>query len=118
MVKIGIVGLGHWGPNYVRNFSHFPERVRIAAVSDLNAQSFNKISRLLSGAAFYEDWKKMLQREQLDAVIISTPADTHFAIARACLLADKDVLVEKPLALRVREAETLVELAKKKNGIL
>ncbi|MEI6631155.1 MAG: Gfo/Idh/MocA family oxidoreductase [bacterium] len=118
VIRLGVIGLGHWGPNYVRNFGYLSDRAKIVAVSDLNPRSFAKLASPTPGAVFYRDWQEMLAKEDLDAVIISTPAKTHFKIARICLLKNKHVLVEKPLALKVKEAKGLLTLAKSRRKIL
>jgi predicted dehydrogenase len=60
----------------------------------------------------------MLQRDSVDAVVISSPAVTHYDLAKKVLLADKDVFIEKPFTLNIQDAEELAELAEKKGRIL
>lgn len=118
MLKLGIIGLGHWGPNYVRNFGYLADKVEVVSVADVDPNSFAKVLRILPQLACYRDWRQMLAKEPLDAVVISTPASTHYRIARTCLLNNRHVLVEKPLALNVRDALVLVQLAHRRKKTL
>ena len=66
----------------------------------------------------FEDWRELVADPAIDAVAIATPVSTHFDIARACLLAGKHVLVEKPMTMAAVEAELLIEEAAKRRLVL
>ena len=110
MIKIGLVGYGHWGPNYLRNLQ-FLDNVEVALVCDQNAKSLGKIHKQYPHIKTVTEFLSVLD-SSVDAVIIATPAATHYELSQKCLKAGKHVLVEKPLALEVEEASELVQLAR------
>jgi predicted dehydrogenase len=116
-ITLGIIGCGHWGPNYVRNFSSMPAS-DICWVSDLNSERLEHIKQLYPAVKITKDYKKILNDRSIDAVVVATPTVTHYNIARECLEFGKHILVEKPLAVTFRDAGELVALAKKKKRIL
>lgn len=109
-VAVGIVGYGYWGPNLARNFGNLAG-ARLTAVCDLDPARLARMRTLHPGVSAYGDFVKMLRKSDLDAVAIATPVGSHHAIARACLLAGKHVLIEKPMAGSVAECEELIALA-------
>ena len=114
--RIGLVGYGYWGPNLARNFHALPD-ARLVAVADADAKRLDEPARLYA-ARTYADYHELLADPTLDAIAVSTPARTHFEIARAALARDKHVLVEKPLAMSSDEARQLIALAEKKGRVL
>jgi UDP-2-acetamido-3-amino-2,3-dideoxy-glucuronate N-acetyltransferase len=90
----------------------------LSAFCDTNPAVETALADLAPGVPFTSDFRSLLQKESLAAVAIATPAASHFHLAQAALESGKDVFVEKPLALRVSDAETLVELAAKRGRIL
>lgn len=117
VVNLGIIGCGHWGPNFVRNFSHLPG-AHVCEVSDLNIERLMHIKRLYPSVKISQDYERLLGDDKLDAIIIATPAVTHYKIAKECLHKNKHVLVEKPIALKVNEAEELIRLSQKRKRVL
>ncbi len=116
-IRIGIIGCGHWGPNFVRNFTQL-SKAKVCVVCDINLQKLGHIRKLYPSISTSAHYESMLNNHNIDAVIIATPASTHYNLTKDSLLKDKHVLVEKPLAMKVDEAEELIELAKKKKRIL
>ena len=113
-VSIGLVGVGKWGRNYARTLAALDQgSLRFAAAADLAARP-----ELPAGVAFLRSADELLRREDIEAVIIATPDDTHFRLAGDALRAGKDVLVEKPMALSVEDAEELTETAKSLGRVL
>jgi predicted dehydrogenase len=115
MVRIGVVGLGYWGPNLVRCFSSI-EGCQLTAVCD---QSLGQLKRIKSHhpAVFATDsFDDLLDR--VDAVVIATPTGTHFKLASTALMRKLHVFVEKPLAKTTMECRQLVELAEQNGRIL
>ena len=116
-VGIAVVGTGDWGANLVRNFAALPG-ARLVALCDSDPQ------RLARTAAQHPDARAAAHVDEIAAaadvqgVVVSSSAVTHFPIARALLEAGKDVYVEKPLALEVAHAEELVRLAQERGRIL
>ena len=107
--RIGLIGYGYWGPNLARNF-HSLANAQLVAVADADPKRLDEPARLYH-ARTYADYRELLADPTLDAVAISTPARTHFEIARAALNQGKHVLVEKPLAMSSAEARALIEIA-------
>jgi predicted dehydrogenase len=108
-VRVALVGYGYWGPNLARNFHQLAE-TELAYVVDASTAAQEKARQLYhcGTASALED---VLGDASLDAVVIATPARTHFALAQAALLAGKHVLVEKPLTMDLAEGRALTELA-------
>lgn len=115
MTSVAVIGAGYWGKNLVRNFHNLGS---LKLVCDKNE------SLLADFKSHYTDIETclaltdVLTREDIEGVVISTPAETHFNLARESLLAGKNVLVEKPLVLHDKEAEELISLAAEKDRIL
>jgi UDP-2-acetamido-3-amino-2,3-dideoxy-glucuronate N-acetyltransferase len=112
--RIGVVGCGYWGKNLVRNFH---ELGALAAICDVSEQNLAEMRRAYSVPAL-QDVEAMLAMDDIAAVVVAAPAARHFEIAKKALLCDKDVFVEKPLALHVEEGVELVNLAQKRSRIL
>ena len=116
-VRVAVVGCGYWGPNLMRNFACCPTASLVAAYD----QDQQRLRQVLASYASVEPVKRLgslLDREDIEAVVIATPVSTHAPLALAALEAGKHVLVEKPLARSVREAEALVALAQAKDLVL
>lgn len=113
--SVAVVGVGYWGKNLVRNFH---ELGALGALCDERSAVEAKYKAQLSGVTFCRDYEQVLADPSIDAVALATPAVTHFEMAKAALLAGKDVLVEKPLAIDVKHGEELVALAKARGRIL
>ena len=107
-LRVAVVGAGYWGPNLARNFRN-SDQWELAAVCDLDEARARKVA---AGADVETSLERLLQRDDLDAVAVATPADTHRDIAVAALEAGKHVLVEKPLAGSRREALDIVRVAR------
>ena len=116
-VRVALVGYGYWGPNYARVLSELPE-AQIVAISELSPQLRQRAQARHSQAEVVESLSEVLKRKDVDAVVISTPATTHYELASAALKAGRHVLVEKPLSLHVEQCEELGELAKRAGRVL
>ena len=117
MIKIGVVGCGHWGPNHIRIFSNQPN-TKVVSCSDLSDDRLKAIKALYPGIQTTKNYKDILKSKDTDAVCIATPTSSHFALTKEALECDKHVLCEKPLALSPEECEELGLLAKKKKKVL
>ena len=117
MINIGIIGIGYWGPNYAR-LCYEVEDVNLCWFADLDENALNKIKRKYPLAKTTKDYKDLLRDKNLDAVIVTTPATTHFKIVKDLLLAKKNVLVEKPLTANLSEAKELKRLVRKTKKVL
>jgi len=114
---VGIVGYGYWGPNLVRNFAEHP-RCELVAVCDKLGSRLSGVRARYPKVRCLSSFDELLKDPNVDAVVIATPVSTHFALAKRALTAGKHVLVEKPLATSVKEAQALVDLARKKRRII
>ena len=116
-LNIGVIGCGHWGPNHIRTFSGLPG-ARVVMAADPDAKQRARLAGSFKGIEFVADHRAVIDSDEIEAVVISTPTETHYEIARQALEAGKDVLCEKPLTLKYRESIALAELAEKKKRIL
>jgi predicted dehydrogenase len=116
-LKVGIIGCGYWGPHIVRTFMEIPE-ASVAAVIDRDPARLQHIRfrhpQIPHVSGDYRDLFDM----GLDAVVVSTPSETHFEIVSTCLQQGLDVLVEKPLATSLEQALRLNELAQARDRIM
>jgi len=117
MLRIGIIGCGYWGPNLVRDFSEI-EDVEVTALCDSNPDRLNRFKRRYPGVRLNTAYTEILKSKTIDAVVIATPANTHYKLAKEALLAGKHVLVEKPMTYNVGEAEELIAVSKKQKKTL
>ncbi|MFN3335707.1 MAG: Gfo/Idh/MocA family protein, partial [Caldilinea sp.] len=109
-IRIGVVGYGYWGPNLARNF-HQLQGAELIYVVDQNADARARAQRLY-GCKTAERLDDILTDPTLDAVVIATPARTHYMLAQMALDAGKHLFVEKPLTMDVNEGEQLVAHAR------
>ena len=116
--KIGIIGLGYWGPNLVRNFIALSEETEVLIACDLLDKNLEKIKNNYPKINLTKNYKEVLSNSRIDAVAIATPVATHHQLAKESLEQGKHVLVEKPMTSTVKESEELINLAKNKGLIL
>ena len=114
MINVGLIGYGYWGPNLARNFAE-TEGVHLAAIADTSADRRDAAARRHRGVPVCGDAASVIARDDLDAIVIATPLETHFPLAKAAVERGKHVLVEKPLAGSRTEAEALGALADKRD---
>ncbi len=116
-LRVGVVGLGYWGPNLVRNFYELPE-AEVAWVCDLDQERLDRIGQRYPGIPLTTSFAQILADDSVDAVALATPVGTHYALGREALEAGKHTFVEKPLAASSAEAEALARLAADRGLIL
>lgn len=104
------LGCGYWGPNLLRTCSARRD-CRVKWVADLVPERRAYVEANFPRSQTTADWRAALQDPEVTAVIVATPAATHYELTKAALQAGKHVLVEKPLATSTREADELVALA-------
>ena len=114
MKKVALVGYGYWGPNLARNFS---ELATLSLVCDLDKAKLDKFHVLYPNIRVTTKFEDVLKSDA-DAVAIATQPSTHYLLAKQVLEANKHVFVEKPLALKSKDAKELADLAKAKKKIL
>jgi predicted dehydrogenase len=115
LTRIGVAGLGYWGPNLARNFDELAE---LTWLCDLDPDKLNLFSRRHPQARLTSRFDDLLEDPELEAVVIATPVVTHADLALRALAAGKQVFVEKPMALRATEAEELCVLAEERELVL
>ncbi|MBI2135137.1 Gfo/Idh/MocA family oxidoreductase [Candidatus Woesearchaeota archaeon] len=117
MVKLGIIGYGYWGPNLVRNFNSIPDS-EVVYCADFDEKRLQHVRNLYPKTNITKDYKNILNDKDVDAVIVATPIETHYKIAKDCLDAGKHVLVEKPITASSEEAKSLIKAAEKSKKVL
>lgn len=113
MINVAVIGAGGWGKNLVRNFAGLKE-CRLKTVCDLNEKTLAG-HKAAFGVATTTQADEVLKDTEIEAVVVATPAPSHFDVARQALESGKHVYVEKPMTLSVADAESLVALAEKQN---
>lgn len=116
-IVIAQIGCGYWGPNVLRNFSS-QQNCWVKFVADINPERQAYVKNNFPRSEAVGDYAELLADPEVDAVIVATPASSHYAIAKQALESGKHVFVEKPLATNVADAEALVALAASKSRIL
>jgi predicted dehydrogenase len=116
-VRVGVVGLGYWGPNLARNFDGLPG-CELTWVCDASQEARERVAPSLHDARVTAELDELLADPRLDAVALATPVPTHAELAARVLEAGKHCFVEKPLAERVGDAERAVEAARAAQRVL
>jgi predicted dehydrogenase len=116
-IGVAVIGAGYWGQNLIRNFWD-SEGCRLIAVCDTDSVVLSKALRRYPTIEVTQDYSSVLRHVGVDAVVIATPASTHYDFARRALESGKHVLVEKPLATSTSEALSLIDVAAAKRRTL
>jgi predicted dehydrogenase len=115
VIRVGLAGLGYWGPNLARNFAELAE---LAWLCDLSHDLLSEAEGRHPQARTTTRFDDLLAEPDLDAVVIATPVVTHYELAKQALAAGKHVFVEKPPAQSSAEAEELSALAEEQGLVL
>lgn len=113
--NVAVLGCGYWGKNLVRNFHQLGV---LAAVVDPTEAGQTSARQIAPEIPLYSEFESVLADPTIRAVVIATPAVTHFELCLKALAAGKDVFCEKPLALRYEDANKAAKLAEEKGKIL
>ena len=116
-VRIAVIGAGYWGPNLIRNFHACPQ-AELVAVCDQNSDRLKNVLWGYPAVKGVTDAAELFADAAVDAVAIATPVGTHAPLALAAFAAGKHVLVEKPLASNVADAEAMVNAARSAGKVL
>ncbi len=108
--NIGVIGAGYWGLNLVRNFNKLGV---LKVVADKDVRRKKKIAEICNKLNFTDDYKAILKDNLIVAVVIATPAKTHYKLVCEALKANKHVFVEKPLCLGFENGKKILNLSKK-----
>jgi predicted dehydrogenase len=116
-LRIGIIGLGYWGPNLARALAATPG-CELAYACDLDEGNRARLEGRYPGTVLTDRFDDLLEDDTLDAIVVATGAPSHHAIGMRVLAAGKHALIEKPLALTVADARELVATAEAGNRVL
>jgi predicted dehydrogenase len=116
-VRIGVAGLGYWGPNLARNFAALPG-CQLKWCCDASEEARTRAATRYPGVSITDDLQVLLGDPELDAIVLATPVPTHAALATEVLRAGKHCFVEKPLAQSVADAERAVQAAEETGRVL
>jgi predicted dehydrogenase len=117
MTKVGMIGAGRWGFNWVRTLATLPD-VELRWCCDVSPVSLENVRGQFPQVQITTRLDDLLDDATLDAVVIATIAPTHFEVAQRALLAGKHVLIEKPMTLTAADADALTELAERRRRVL
>lgn len=117
MVRVALLGAGRWGPNLLRTLAAQPAS-RVTWVVEPRADRLAAAASSCPGARTASDADAVFSAADVDAVVLATPTSTHAALARRALEAGKHVLVEKPVATSLAEADALTSLAARAGRVL
>lgn len=111
------LGCGYWGPNLLRNFSSL-KNCHVKYVVDSSPERRNFVETNFPRTKAVESVEAVFADPEVEAVVIATPAGTHFSLAKQALMAGKHIFVEKPLATRVAEVDELGQLAEERGLVV
>ena len=113
----GIIGVGRFGKNYIRNIKNL-HGTKLIAIAGKSQNSFNKISSEIPDKVIKaKDASEILENKDVDCVVIATPPSTHFQIAKQAIEAGKHVLLEKPMVKNIHEAKQLKKIVGKSKKV-
>lgn len=117
IIKIGLIGAGRWGPNVIGAINRLKE-AKLLKVVDPNQESLFNLNLRFPGVKTSQSPNEIFDDDQIDAVAICTPVETHTDLVKSALESGKHVFVEKPFGHDTKECESLCQLAKNKNLII
>lgn len=113
--NIALIGAGNWGKNHLRNLSQLGV---LNTVLEKSPQITHERKKDFPDVTFVKENRQVMENENVHGVVIAAPAELHYELTKKYLLAGKDVLVEKPMALTSADGEELVQIAGKEKRIL
>lgn len=118
--KIGIIGVGRWGLNYLKTLNEFKgvEIISICSKTEATIKNALESVKLRSTPDTTTNYKQVLENEEIDGVAIVSPGSTHYQFAKEALLFNKHVIVEKPLAFSSKNVEELIKISHQMKKIL
>lgn len=116
MVNIGVIGCGYWGAKHIRNFHELAE-ANLSVVCDLDENRLRQVRTQYPYVRTTSNFGDLI-KDDVDAVVIATPVNSHYRLAKEALLHDKHVLAEKPITNSSQQALELIELADMHNKVL
>jgi len=113
-IKLAVLGCGKWGINHIKT-AYKILGDGLIAVCDLNKNKEEEVKKISPGIKFCSSYEKLLKDTEINSIIIATPAETHYELAKYFLSNGKNVLVEKPISLLSDETKNLITIAEKNN---
>ncbi len=113
MVKIGIIGAGYWGPNLIRNFCSI-NQCEVKYVADLRKGRLDFVKKNYPHIRTTTNYKEIINDEDITAIVIATPVETHYKVGMESIKSGKHVYIEKPLSKSEIDAKHLIEFAEEK----
>lgn len=117
MIRAGIVGVGYWGPNLLRNLIENPN-ISVSFVCDSDSAQLAKVKRRYPSVTTTNQYADLVRDPSLDLIVIATPVYTHFEMGMMALNANKHVLMSKPMATSSEDCSRLIELAQRQKKLL
>ncbi len=111
-LTVAVIGCGYWGPKLARNFNDLPGTT-LAAVADLRQDRLTDMQNQYPNVATTRRYQDLLESD-VDAVVLATPVNTHFPLAKEALLAGKHILIEKPITACSKQAQELEQIARER----
>ncbi len=111
---IALVGYGYWGPNLLRNFKN-SSKFKLKSLIERDPKILQTIKDSDLGLIVYDSLDEALMDDELDCIAIATPPQSHYEVAKKCLLKGKHILIEKPFTTSFEKAKELTELAEERN---
>jgi predicted dehydrogenase len=112
-MKIGVLGIGYWGPNLIRNFL-INKNVKSVTACDINESRLVYAKQKFPDVNICSDFDTFISKQDFDIIAIATPVDSHFDIAKKALEKGSNIWVEKPFTSNSGQAEEIIEIAEKK----
>jgi predicted dehydrogenase len=116
-MNIGIIGVGGWGKNYLRILNELLDS-SVICCADANEEALKYAKETYPSVKIFDNYLDLIEDESIEAICVVTNATSHYKISKDVLLADKHVLVEKPITINSKEAEDLIKLAERKEKII
>lgn len=113
-INLGMVGLGYWGPNLLRNFTQL-DGCRVKTCCDLDEDALKRLKTQYPDIEMTNDYLSLINDPDIQAIILAVSAVKHYDLAKLAIQKNKHVFVEKPLTLKVPHAEELVQLSLQNN---
>ena len=111
MLNVSIIGYGYWGEKLARNFQN-SSYFDILSISDKKKSNLTLVHRSLPNVECYQNYKRAINNDLLDLIVISTPTSSHFKIAKYALEKSKHILVEKPICMSLKQVKILNKIDK------
>ena len=111
-INVILIGYGYWGPNLARNINN-SDNFNLIGICDINKKNLLKAKKKYPKINIFKDYKKAIKKEKIELVAIASPTSTHYKIAKFSLNNNKNILVEKPITLKLKDLNSLYKISEK-----